>query len=160
MGQAWNSTRRKVELNFYSLSHEDLSIGVLGMIWGTSVSGATCDIEPNRTPPRLSSSRRESGRSGCFCPGMARMSPPLRASNEGLLTLQLPQGGVGRLFFTARIERAHSYRARSASKKNGLPAPSHSSEAAGCASTGDSPGHPSPAGGLSQQPAVRLARRP
>ena len=34
------------------------------------------------------------------------------------------QEGVDRLFFTARIERAHSYRARSASKKNGLPAPS------------------------------------
>ena len=32
--------------------------------------------------------------------------------------------GVDRLFFTARIERAHSYRARSASKKNGLPTPS------------------------------------
>jgi hypothetical protein len=33
--------------------------------------------------------------------------------------------GVGRLFFTARIERALSHRARSASKKNGLPASSH-----------------------------------
>jgi len=31
--------------------------------------------------------------------------------------------------------------------------PSHPSEAARCASTGDSPGHPSPAGGLFQHPA-------
>jgi len=33
------------------------------------------------------------------------------------------------LFFTARIERALSHRARSASKKNGLPTPSPYSEA-------------------------------
>ena len=40
------------------------------------------------------------------------------------------------MFFTARIERPPLYRGGSASKKNGLPAPSHSSEAARCASTG------------------------
>ena len=45
--------------------------------------------------------------------------------------------GVGRLFFTARIERPPFYRGGSASKKNGLPAPSHHSEAARCASTED-----------------------
>src|SRR5438309_5858588 len=45
--------------------------------------------------------------------------------------------GVGRLFFTARIERPPFYRGGSASKKNGLPAPSHPSEAARCASTED-----------------------
>ena len=45
--------------------------------------------------------------------------------------------GVGRLFFTARIERPPLYRGGSASKKNGLPAPSHHSEAARCASTND-----------------------
>ena len=41
------------------------------------------------------------------------------------------------MFFTARIERALSHRARSASKKNGLPTLSHPSEAARCASTED-----------------------
>jgi hypothetical protein len=41
------------------------------------------------------------------------------------------------LFFTARIERPLFYRGGSASKKNGLPAPSHLFEAARCASTED-----------------------
>jgi len=45
--------------------------------------------------------------------------------------------GVGRSFFTARIERPPLYRGGSASKKNGLPAPSHPSETARCTSTGD-----------------------
>jgi hypothetical protein len=49
--------------------------------------------------------------------------------------------GVGRLFFTARIERPPLYRGGSASKKNGLPAPSHSSEDARCASTPAIPSH-------------------
>ena len=40
-----------------------------------------------------------------------------------------------RLPFTARIERAHSYRARSASKKGTWPLPPHSSKAARCANT-------------------------
>jgi hypothetical protein len=40
-----------------------------------------------------------------------------------------------RLPSTARIEQAHSYRARSASKKGAWPLPSHPSEAARCAST-------------------------
>ena len=39
------------------------------------------------------------------------------------------------MFFTARIERPPLYRGGSASKKNGLPAPSHSSEAARSANT-------------------------
>ena len=52
--------------------------------------------------------------------------------------------GVGRLFFTARIERPPLYRGGSASKKNGLPTPSHSSEAARCASTGIVPATPPP----------------
>ena len=42
-----------------------------------------------------------------------------------------------RLAFTARIERAHSDRARSASKKGTWPLPPHPSEAARCASTED-----------------------
>jgi hypothetical protein len=50
--------------------------------------------------------------------------------------------GVGRLFFTARIERPPFHRGGSASKKNGLPAPSLSSEAARCASTGIVPATP------------------
>jgi len=41
------------------------------------------------------------------------------------------------LFFTARIERARLHRARSASKKNGLPAPSHDPNAVRRASTGE-----------------------
>ena len=41
------------------------------------------------------------------------------------------------MFFTARIERPPLYRGGSASKKNGLPAPSPHSEAARCASTED-----------------------
>ena len=45
-------------------------------------------------------------------------------------------------FPTARIERPPLYRGGSASKKNGLPAPSHPSEAARCASTGGLPGYP------------------
>ena len=52
--------------------------------------------------------------------------------------------GAGRLFFTARIERPPLYRGGSASKKNGLPAPSHPSEAARCASKGIVPATPSP----------------
>jgi hypothetical protein len=51
--------------------------------------------------------------------------------------------GVGSLFFTARIERPPLYRGGSASKKNGLPAPSHPSKAARCASTGIVPATPS-----------------
>ena len=40
---------------------------------------------------------------------------------------------VAGLPFTERVERAHSYRARSASKKDGLATPSYLSEAACCA---------------------------
>ena len=74
------------------------------------------------------------------------------------------------MFFTARIERPPLYRGGSASKKNGLPAPSHHSQAARCASTEDhqapSPplfceqeGHLAapPAGGLFQHPASPVA---
>jgi len=64
--------------------------------------------------------------------------------------------GVGRLFFTARIERPPLYRGGSASKKNGLPAPSQSSEAARCASTGNVPATPP----LFQHPAIGPAARP
>jgi hypothetical protein len=60
------------------------------------------------------------------------------------------------LFFTARIERAPLYRGGSASKKNGLPAPSHPSEAARCASTED---HQAPSPPLSASSrTTRLAR--
>jgi hypothetical protein len=55
-----------------------------------------------------------------------------------------------RLPFTARIERAHSYRARSASKKGTWPLPPHPSEAARCASTEDHQApSPSPVDSLS-----------
>jgi hypothetical protein len=52
----------------------------------------------------------------------------LRASNEFLLLPSLQHHtfspkGVARLSFTARIGRAQFYRARSASKKDGLTAP-------------------------------------
>src|SRR2546427_6365380 len=53
-----------------------------------------------------------------------------------------PLEGVAGLPFTARIERAPSHRARSASKKGTWLLPPHSSETARCASTGDSPSHP------------------
>jgi hypothetical protein len=52
--------------------------------------------------------------------------------------------GVGRLFFTARIERPPLYRGGSASKKNGLPAPSHSSEARALREHGDRSSYPAP----------------
>ncbi len=71
---------------------------------------------------------------------------PRRASGPGE-GLQIPPTSpeeVGRLFFTARIERPPLYRGGSASKKNGLPAPSHPSEAARCASKGIVPATPSP----------------
>jgi hypothetical protein len=51
--------------------------------------------------------------------------------------------GVGGLFFTARIDRPPPYRGGSASKKYGLAAPSHPSEAARCTSTGDRQATPS-----------------
>jgi len=63
---------------------------------------------------------------------------------EGLLIPAPFPEGVGRLFFTARIERPPLYPGGSASKKNGLPAPSHPSEAARCASTGIVPATPPP----------------
>ncbi len=56
---------------------------------------------------------------------------------EGLQSPATLSEGVGRLFFTARIERPLFHRGGSASKKNGLPTPSPHSEAARCASTGD-----------------------
>ena len=61
----------------------------------------------------------------------------LRVAKEmfPFLTPFLMQGD--RLPFTARIERPPLYRGGSASKKNGLPTPSHHSDAARCASTED-----------------------
>jgi hypothetical protein len=53
---------------------------------------------------------------------------PLHVSNEGLPTLRLLQREGPRLPFTARIERAHSDRARSASKKGTWPLPSRPSQ--------------------------------
>jgi hypothetical protein len=58
---------------------------------------------------------------------------PIARGQRGPSDSQTSLEGVGRLFFTARIGRAHSYRARSASKKNGLPTPSNPSETARCA---------------------------
>ena len=52
------------------------------------------------------------------------VDPLLRASNEALATsYTFPWKEWPRLPFTARIERAHSYRARSASKKGTWPLP-------------------------------------
>ena len=59
-------------------------------------------------------------------------------------SLYLSLGEWPRLPFAARIERAHSYRARSASKKGTWPLPPHPSEAARCASKGIVPATPSP----------------
>ena len=67
---------------------------------------------------------------------LARQDVPLtqaRATNPLHLSLRERPS----LPFTARIERAHSYRARSASKKGSWSLPSHPSEAARCASTED-----------------------
>src|SRR5207244_3590660 len=64
------------------------------------------------------------------CPLKTRMSPPLRASDEHSLIV--------------RVLRA---------RRMVWLLPSSSSETARCASTGDSPGHPFPAGGLFQHPA-------
>jgi hypothetical protein len=55
-------------------------------------------------------------------------------------SLTFPEG-VGRLFFTARIERPQLYRGGSASKKNSLPATSHHSEGARSGSK-ESSSHP------------------
>ena len=69
-------------------------------------------------------------------------SPRRRARRNGDATGQAPPQtaepappeGAGRLFFTARIERPPFSRGGSASKKNGLPTPSHFFEAERCAS--------------------------
>ena len=53
-----------------------------------------------------------------------RGRPHVRASDEASASLHLTLGEWSRLPFTARIERAHSYRARSASKKGTWPLPS------------------------------------
>src|SRR5438046_2400600 len=58
------------------------------------------------------------------------------------LSLYLPLEEWPRLPSTARIEGAHSDRAASASKKDGLALPSHPSEAARCASKGIVPATP------------------
>ena len=58
-------------------------------------------------------------------------------------SLYLPVGEWPRLPSTARIERAQSHRARSASKEGTWPLPPHPSEAARCASTGIVPATPS-----------------
>jgi hypothetical protein len=55
-----------------------------------------------------------------------------------------PLGEGPRLPSTARIERAQSHRARSASKEGTWPLPIHPSEAARCASKGIVPATPSP----------------
>ena len=81
----------------------------------TWVAGMISTAQPSH-PPALDAPRR------------------VALPSEGLLIPQLPPEGAGRLFFTARIERPLLYRGGSASKKNGLPAPSLSSEAARCAS--------------------------
>ncbi len=60
------------------------------------------------------------------------------------------------MFFTARIERPPLYRGGSASKKNGLPAPLHPSEAARCASTGIVPATPTRFFSILREEAVLL----
>ena len=56
-----------------------------------------------------------------FSLGMAPVLVPLRPSSEILPIPYTPSKGVAKLPLTARIERAHSYRARSASKKGAWP---------------------------------------
>ena len=69
--------------------------------------------------------------------GMGLIDLPLRASNQSLPVLATyPIMERPRLPFAARIERAHSYRGRSASKEGTWPLPPHSSEAARGASKG------------------------
>jgi len=51
-----------------------------------------------------------------------QVAPLLREANDGLPSLNIPQG-VGRLPFTARVQRGPSEAARCASKKGGLPTP-------------------------------------
>jgi len=69
-------------------------------------------------------------------PGMARMSPSLRTLRVSLRALFIVLlRERPKLSSTARIERAHSYCARSASKEGTWPLPPHPSEAARCAST-------------------------
>ena len=61
----------------------------------------------------------------------------VRPSNEAYPILDLAiLREWPRLPFTARIERAHSYRARSASKKGTWPLPAHPSQGARSGSTG------------------------
>ena len=61
----------------------------------------------------------------------------VRPSNEALLRARVPEAQDQR-----GCPSNPFYRGGSASKKNGLPAPSHSSEAARCASTGIVPATP------------------
>jgi hypothetical protein len=83
--------------------------------------------------------------------GWGLIDLPLRASNEGLLRPRVARaqkiirlhpllcsGSKG----SARVSFHPFHRARSASKKGTWPLPPHLSQAARCASTGDSPGHP------------------
>ena len=96
-------------------------------------------IRNNRNPPREMLKKGQLSHPPTHWHASA-CHEPRRGPSDSLTSPE----GVGRLFFTAHIERALSHRARSASKKNGLPTPSHHSETARYASTGDSPGHPSP----------------
>jgi len=127
----------------------------------TERNPAGCSKSPrfSLTQPRRAKTRRSAGKAAASChfirggwddPDCAQHShPPTHRHAE---TCHLPgrgpsdsptsPEGVGRLFFTARIERPPLYRGGSASKKNGLPAPSHSSEAARCASKGIVPATP------------------
>jgi hypothetical protein len=95
--------------------------------------------------PKQGRSELSLSRGGWDGPNCARLShPPTYWHAE---TCQLPWRGPSdisclswrewpRLSFPARIERAHSYRARSVSKKGTWPLPPLSSQAARCASTG------------------------
>jgi hypothetical protein len=78
-----------------------------------------------------------------FISGVARMSPPLRASFQ--FSLYLFKGSLVAPRLRASNEHILIVRVPRAGGRSGCPA--HPSETARCASTGDSPGHPIPCWG-------------
>ena len=116
---------------------------------------AQYSTHPALSTPRRALSRARAFQSSRYLPfeEWPRLPSTARIERGHSNSLTSPEG-VGRPFFTARIERPPLYRGGSASKKNGLPAPSHPSEAARCASTGIVPATPP----LFQHPARSSSR--
>ena len=109
-------------------------------------------------------------------PGMARMSPPLRttfspATHWHAETCHTPRRGSSDFihFALKGSRQTVLYCAHRTSTVSSCAFCEHKgwsgcslrpSEASRCASTGDSPGYPSPAGGFFQQPAMEKGIRP